>query len=458
MNGSPFVLGLTLGVLTTVVATWSLGGTDAPPAPAYAESRRPDDRDATDTEATIAKLEAELQALKGTTQRENVDGPDEDDEPQLPPPAEPLQQHNERLQHLIREVEDQIRSGVFHACYAEEPSSLAYIVIDRWMNAQQPERALLLLERLGSPDLLSYGNWIGAQLLEAGDRPGAIRAYLLGLQNDPTDWGSILALSQLDPALALSMRAGAEIGAETRESASFRAQSALLLLAQGQTEAGHAALSEISRSGGELPMEIWDSLIGLDPSFAVAQLESMREGATFQENNMGFLLARALRESGRGAEARQTLQAMLTDEDLEWSVLQQMAELEGEGAVHFLRERAKTNPSPATYQILADQLLTRDDREGAIQALQQARILEPNGQASRKLIEIDVLRFGPEVAESARTSRDDELLGDIADAYWQAGMRDQAIRLWQAAQDFDPGDGEWTGKLRASRSGEDPFR
>ena len=35
MNGSPFVLGLTLGVLTTVVATWSLGGTDAPPAPAY---------------------------------------------------------------------------------------------------------------------------------------------------------------------------------------------------------------------------------------------------------------------------------------------------------------------------------------------------------------------------------------------------------------------------------------
>ena len=88
----------------------------------------------------------------------------------------------------------------------------------------------------------------------------------------------------------------------------------------------------------------------------------------------------------------------------------------------------------------------------------QARMLEPSGSGARKLIEIDVLRLGPEVAESARTSRDDELLGDIADAYWQAGMRDQAIRLWQAAQDFDPGDGEWTGKLRASRSGEDPFR
>lgn len=457
MDGSPFVLGLTLGVLTTVVATWSLGGSDAPPQAAFAETRRTTDRSGGDDEAIIAQLEAELEALRGAANRETVTEGDASEEEALPPPPDEPVPHNGRLELLIREVDEQLRSGVFHTVYADEPSSLAYLVIDRWMSSGQPERALLLLERLGDPELMSYGNWIGSSLLERGDKPGAIRAYLLGLQHDPSDWGAVTALAKLDPAVALSMRAGASLSVEAREAASFRAQSALLMLAQGQTEAAQAALAELTQSG-QMPMEIWDSLIETDAAFAASQLESLRSGSAFEENNMGFLLANALRAAGRGAEARETLQNMLAREDLEWTVLERMAELEGEGAVAFLRERVRSNPSPASYQILAQQLIAREDREGAIQALLQARILEPNGGATRQLVQLDVVRFGPEIADSARSSRDDELLGDIADAYWSTGMRDQAIRLWQAAQDFDPGDGEWRNKLQAARSGEDPFR
>jgi tetratricopeptide (TPR) repeat protein len=457
MDGSPFVLGLTLGVLTTVVATWSFGVSEAPPNAAFAETRRSSDPSTDGDHATIAQLEAELEALRGAANRESVTDDDASEEPALPPPPDEPVPHNGRLELLIREVDEQLRSGVFHTCYADEPASLAYLVIDRWMSSDQPERALLLLERLGDAELMSYGNWIGASLLERGDKPGAIRAYLLGLQHDPSDWGAVTALANLDPAVALSMRAGANLSVEAREAASFRAQSALLMLAQGQTEAAQAALAELTQAG-QMPGEIWESLIDLDASFAAGQLESLRGESAFEENNMGFLLANALQEAGRGAEARETLQKMLEREDLEWTVLERMAELEGDGAVAFLRERVRSNPTPASYQILAQQLIAREDREGAIQALLQARALEPNGGATRQLVQLDVVRFGPEIANSARTSRDDELLGDIADSYWQAGMRDQAIRLWQSAQDFDPGDGEWRGKLEAARSGEDPFR
>jgi tetratricopeptide (TPR) repeat protein len=461
MNGSPFVLGLTLGVLTTVVTAWSLGSDGPPPAgTAYAESRGDAGPGAADGErAKIARLEAELEALRGTSRREDIEADGPEGEPELPlPPYAPLL-HNERLEHLIREVEEQIRSGVFQTCYAEHPSNLAHLVIDRWMTAEQPGRALLLLEQLDDPELMSYGNWIGSNLMDSGDRTGAARAFILGLQNDPSDWTAVAALADLDPALALSFRASANLGMEQREEAAFRAQTALLMLAQGQTESAQATLTELTK-GGAMPIEIWDSLIKLDPTFAAGQLESMRGEGAFQENNMGFLLADALTQAGRGAEARQTLQAMLEREDLEWSVLEKMADLETDGGVALLRERTQNKPSSTSFQLLAQRLLAREDREGAIQALLQAQALEPerNGGATRQLIQLDVLRFGPEVAVSARSARDDELLGDIADSYWQAGMRDQAIHLWQSAHDFDPSDGEWREKLRAARDGEDPLR
>jgi tetratricopeptide (TPR) repeat protein len=460
MNGSPFVLGLTLGVLTTVVATWTLGGDERPPGAVLAETRRSEGagRD-TDDQATIAQLQAEIEALRGTANRESVLDGGATDGNELPlPPFVPVL-HNERLAHLIREVEEQLRAGVFEVCYGEHPPGLAYLVIDRWMTAQQPERALLLLERLGDPELLTYGNWVGSNLMERGDRAGAVRAYLLGLQNDPADWTAVLALADLDPGMAVALRAGSNLAPEKREEPAFRAQSALLMLAQGQTEAAQAALTELTQSG-QMPIEIWESLIKLDPSFAASRLDSMRTQGSFDENNMGFLLADALRQAGRGAEARETLSAMLEREDLEWSVLEKMADLEGDGGIAFLRERTRSHPTANSFQILAQRLLARDDREGAIQALLQARDLGPEqgGGAARQLIQLDVVRFGPEVANSARVHRDDELLGDIADSYWQAGLRDRAIHLWQAAHDFDPSDGEWTEKLRAARAGEDPLR
>jgi tetratricopeptide (TPR) repeat protein len=47
----------------------------------------------------------------------------------------------------------------------------------------------------------------------------------------------------------------------------------------------------------------------------------------------------------------------------------------------------------------------------------------------------------------------DEMWGDLADAYWQAGEEELAVAAWQHAKELDPDDGEWTGKLATAANG-----
>ncbi|MBN2800946.1 MAG: tetratricopeptide repeat protein [Deltaproteobacteria bacterium] len=55
---------------------------------------------------------------------------------------------------------------------------------------------------------------------------------------------------------------------------------------------------------------------------------------------------------------------------------------------------------------------------------------------------IDVLK---EVAESAQN---DEVFGDMGDAYWELQLAQQACASWERAASMDPGDDEWRNKLR----------
>ncbi|MEZ5978555.1 MAG: hypothetical protein R3F34_10085 [Planctomycetota bacterium] len=50
----------------------------------------------------------------------------------------------------------------------------------------------------------------------------------------------------------------------------------------------------------------------------------------------------------------------------------------------------------------------------------------------------------------------DEMWGDLADQYWQAGEHDLAIAAWEHANQLDPNDSEWTGKLDAAATGGTP--
>jgi Flp pilus assembly protein TadD len=61
------------------------------------------------------------------------------------------------------------------------------------------------------------------------------------------------------------------------------------------------------------------------------------------------------------------------------------------------------------------------------------------------------------VERLASTTRDDEVLGDLADLNWRDGRTEQALELWRRARSLDPGDSEWSNKLRAVALGKEPL-
>ena len=54
-------------------------------------------------------------------------------------------------------------------------------------------------------------------------------------------------------------------------------------------------------------------------------------------------------------------------------------------------------------------------------------------------------------------SENDELWGDMGDAYWRAGRRDDAHQAWLHARMLDPDDGEWSSKLQSWETAQDPL-
>jgi tetratricopeptide (TPR) repeat protein len=105
---------------------------------------------------------------------------------------------------------------------------------------------------------------------------------------------------------------------------------------------------------------------------------------------------------------------------------------------------------------LGDLYAAAGDRETALHHYRYAMSLDPDdGEWQRKVMEF----AGPEdldaMVASMASSRDDERIGDLADALLERGDRDAACALYFQALEIDPDDSEWIRKASECPGGED---
>jgi tetratricopeptide (TPR) repeat protein len=116
------------------------------------------------------------------------------------------------------------------------------------------------------------------------------------------------------------------------------------------------------------------------------------------------------------------------------------------GVVGGLGSREPENDSLVA---LGREALARGDRAGAITHFEAALLDAPADRDARTALMALTGRTLIAILESAaaRAAQDDELLGDLADAYLEAGRRDDAVRAYERAAAIDPDDSEWQRKL-----------
>jgi tetratricopeptide (TPR) repeat protein len=465
MHARPFVLGLALGALLVAVPAWMTRGAEAsgPGLPGLgprADGSSGDADASAEATAEIARLRALIADLQAASGRQPVAGTEDAAGPAAgaearTAAAQPLAP-DRRTDGLLAEIDEMLRTGILRERCAGPDGALVYFLLDTWIETGHPERALELLTRF---DLIAeaggYGSYLGGLLAARGDRDLAIQAYTVGLRSDPSDWDSILQLAKLDPAAALRIRA--ELGGEPREDGDFRSQRALLLLADGPRDAAPAALGALLEAGS-LAEPVWAELVEREPALAEKFLRTRMSAVSEDERSQVWMqLVAALRNQGRSEDARTELGAMRELWPEAPDVLAALADLDPGGALAFLQRQTAQSPSPTGWALYAERLLAAGRTEEAIAAYYQAHELGPQQGYQGQLLELDPARFAPRLTEQAQASGDDELFGDIGDAYWRSGDHGRALDHWRRALALDPGDGEWVGKVRAVEQGRDPL-
>jgi tetratricopeptide (TPR) repeat protein len=187
-----------------------------------------------------------------------------------------------------------------------------------------------------------------------------------------------------------------------------------------------------------------------DPKLAL-ELLGPNEHPTDQQRELHR--ADALRRLGDAAGEKQVLVRLAERHGADAQAWNRLAEVDPAGALQLTERLLTTAPHQQLRAWRARLLAQVGRREEAIAAFQQL-LPDDWDTGSRGL-----LRLAPElVRDEAARRRDDELLGDLADLAWRDGRREEAVALWRRAQEFDPGDGEWTGKLQRVANGRDPFQ
>jgi tetratricopeptide (TPR) repeat protein len=413
----------------------------------------------------LAQLREEVTRLRGRP----VDATAERREaPELPVadatdrPPELTQPQRDLLDQLLLELRELLVAGLLPAHYQSRLEELAELLLQAWLDAGRTERAALLIGLLArhelhgvSPETVAR---IGITLLAAGDRQGAREAFLSALRLQGDNWQAAIELARLDPAAGLALIE--ELRAAQRDEGAAAAlawQRRLFLIA---SKRGAEVKDELAEGGGIEDGEGrgGPALLGLlaefDPKLATALFdERLAKG---KDAGIEVLRATALRNQGKRTEAIAALRALLEREaghDEAWQMLQQ---LDGEAALRAAVALAQKNEAVAPVLRQVEILRSLGRTEDAAVALEEAWRREPRG-AAYAMVQTDPLRWSARILDQARRARDDELLGDYADELCKLGRLQEALQLYREAAQLDPGDGEWTGKLREVQAGRNPM-
>jgi cytochrome c-type biogenesis protein CcmH/NrfG len=186
----------------------------------------------------------------------------------------------------------------------------------------------------------------------------------------------------------------------------------------------------------------------LDPARGAALLE---RAAAARPDDAEILanLAQVYFAQGRDAAALPALErALALDPDEQ--VAGRLVKLDAARAVTLLeRALASTPDKDELWGDLAEGYAALDRTADAVRAFRRARELDPEDQEwSQRLLALDPASELASAEQRARaTPRDDELWGDLGDAYAAAGRAQDALGAYRRAAELDPDDGEWTPKI-----------
>ncbi|MBI4575446.1 MAG: tetratricopeptide repeat protein [Planctomycetes bacterium] len=277
-------------------------------------------------------------------------------------------------------------------------------------------------------------------------REAEARSFLeRALEADPEDLEALELLLALDPGRALPLL-------ERRAASGDRTP--LEILAGAYAEGGRTAdaVRILVRLLSEQPMDpgLLARLAALDPAAAVAHAESLaRSGLVEDDEGLGDLGDALAASDLRDAALAFYRRALGRDpSDREW--LARVVDLSPAEGLRLVEDRLQEEPGDQALEDLAIRALAGAGRTAeAAERAERAWNADPsNLDALRRLAGLDPARalvhlqaLGPEA------SPDDELLGDMADAFAAAGRTREAVDLYERAHALDPGDSEWREKL-----------
>jgi len=289
---------------------------------------------------------------------------------------------------------------------------------------------------------------------EQGREVDAARLYLQARRVDPGDseWRDSLA----------TLSDGVRVAALEEALVTGGADASLLALL-GQTYAAGGRADDAARAyhqalAGEFRLEWAQELIALDAARAASELERLAPGA----GAPGWLAlglaygAAGDAEAAAAAYVRSLSAPIPADGEAAASlttmadtVAQQLLALGPEVAIPRLEQVAGSAQGTAfTWATLASAYLSVERPADAQAALSRALELEPdNRMALLQLLATDPATAEAILQRADALQGDDELWGDLGDAYRARERRDDARRCYQRARSLDPNDSEWVQSL-----------
>lgn len=411
--------------------------------------------------AEVERLAAQLAATTSDGGRERVSATAESPtQPMAGPEALVLGDPSEGLGKLL----DEFASKTYRDTQQELGErdgvmSIAMSVFYTYRNANRLHECLRIKDLIEAQGMENE-NWqladwdigsLAEAFREAGDEATATRLYMDALRRSPDNWEWAMQLAELDPAGGLALLRELQ-GVEGATENTF--SMARLLAGSGDLE---GALELLRKDGRKLDGNGWDLFMEFDPEAAEAELIAAAKGDD-PYNEMGLRLARHLIDTERPELAIAELERMLLGSPENPELIELLSSLDAERGIELLAQQVAAHPNTGANWTRYAELLSEAGRtEEAIEANLRAFELSGNGWIPGNLLELAPERVLPIFQERADASVDDELWGDLGDAYWQSGQQEQAKIAWEKARKFDSDDGEWINKLANIGKGVDPF-
>jgi len=365
-----------------------------------------------------------------------------------------------RMPELLAELRELVASGALEARY-KDPDALVHFLVSTWLEAGAPDRAVALMSRFEMDgSLAGYAVTAVDQLLQKGDHSAALYGCLLLARSGHERHNVVLAAMTLGAARVLEeLDATAVAHGKKWDQEDWSAQRSVLLLSAGETKAAIEIVGDILEGDADLPAWMWPQFVEKAPKESESLLRAGLRKAKNKEtrHELQKHLALALKRQGRKSEAVQIMRELI-DAEISDDVVSAFHEVDRSALVDWLARRVRTKPTARSWGLYGDSLLTAKRTRHAISAWWAAARLDASCEASRKLIEHVPQQAIMCLTRPAQDLRDDELIGDIADALWRLGKRHRARDLWQQALQFDSDDSEWTAKLMKVEKGLDPMR